>query len=159
MSSHPLPSFEFVEGYGTFWPFGRPKAHHPRQKPTDQSSAFRHFRVTLLTISQLWELAKEVRNTEEITASKIFQIRHDASEAKPHEHVEFASVKRPAWMTNCSSALAGDGPFWLWNGLSCRLGGTSGCHECMHNTLNAVFQSCFAKCGFRFGKITICDSR
>ena len=60
----------------------------------------------------------------------------------------FASVKRSFWMKNGSRGLAGEGPFWLWDGLSCRLGGTSGCHEymgigekCVHKYLNVVFQS------------------
>ena len=51
-------------------------------------------------------------------------------------------------MKNGSRGLAGEGPFWPWDGLSCRLGGTFGCHEYMgigekyvHTYLNAVFQS------------------
>ena len=65
-----------------------------------------------------------------------------------HENVDFASVKRSFWMKNGSRGLAGEGPFWLWDGLSCRPGGTSGCHEymgigekCVHKYLNAVFQA------------------
>jgi len=108
---------------------------------------FTRLRITLLTTSHLWVLAKGARKIEEMTASKIFQIRHDASEAKFHENVDFASVKRSFWMKNGSRGLAGEGPFWPWDGLSCRPGGTSGCHEymgigerCVHKYLNAVFQ-------------------
>ena len=43
---------------------------------------FTRLRLTLLTTSHLWVLAKGARKIEEMTASKIFQIRHDASEAK-----------------------------------------------------------------------------
>ena len=109
---------------------------------------FTRLRITLLTTSHLWVLAKAGRKIEEMTASKIFQFRHDASEAKFHENVDFASVKLPFWMKIGSRGLAGEGQFWPWDGLSCRLGGTSGCHEymgigekCVHKYLNAVFQS------------------
>ena len=109
---------------------------------------FMRLRITLLTTIHLWVLAKGGRKIEEKTAAKIFQFRHDASEAKSHENVDFASVKLPFWMKNGSQGLAGEGPFWPWDGLSCRPGGTSGCHEylgigekCVHKYLNVVFQS------------------
>jgi hypothetical protein len=109
---------------------------------------FTRLRITLLTTSHLLVLAKGARKIEELTASKIFQIRHDASEAKFHENVDFAAVKRSFWMKNGSRGPAGKVPFWPWDGLSCRPGGTSGCHEfmgigekCVHKYLNAVFQS------------------
>jgi hypothetical protein len=70
------------------------------------------------------------RKIEEVTASTIFFLHmcHDASEAKFCEHVDFASVKRPFWIKIGSRALAGERPFWPWDGFSCRPGGTSGCH-------------------------------
>jgi hypothetical protein len=81
-------------------------------------------RITLLTTSHLWVLAKGAgKIAEEITVSKISQIRPDASEAKFHENVDFAYVKRSFWMKNGSRALAGEGPFWPWDGFSCRPGG------------------------------------
>jgi hypothetical protein len=85
--------------------------------------------ITFLTTSQLWVMAKVARKIEKMAASTISQIRHDASEAKFYENVDFASVKRPFWMKDGSRTLAGKGPFWPWDGLSCRIGGTSGCHE------------------------------
>jgi hypothetical protein len=86
---------------------------------------------TPLPASKLWVLAKGARKIEKMSASKIFQIRHDASEAKFHENVDFASVKRPFWMKNGSRALAGEGSFWAWDCLFCRPGGASCCHEYM----------------------------
>jgi hypothetical protein len=106
-------------------------------------------RITRLTTSHLWVLATGARKGEEVIESRISQIRHDASETTFCENVDFASVKRPCWMKNGSRALAGEGPIWPWDGLSCRLGGTSGCHDfmgigekCVHKYLNAVFQYC-----------------
>jgi hypothetical protein len=110
---------------------------------------FTRLRITLLATSCLWVLAKGARKIEEMTASKIFQIRNDAPETKFCENVDFASVKRSFWMKNGSRTLAGGGSFWPWDGLFCRPGGTSCCHEYMgigeksvRKYLNAVFPLC-----------------
>jgi hypothetical protein len=114
---------------------------------TSEQFSFSRLRISLLTTSHLCVLAKGACKIDEMTASKIFQIRHDTSETKFHENADFASVKRPFWMENGSRGLAGEGPFWPWDGLSCRPGGTSCCHEYtgigekyVHKCLN-VFQS------------------
>ena len=109
---------------------------------------FTRLHITLLTTIHLWVLAKGACKLEEMLVSKIFQIRHGASEAKFHEHVDCVSVKRSFWMKNGSRRHAGEGPFWPWDGLSCRTGGPFGCQlpvgigeKCVHKYLNAVFQA------------------
>jgi hypothetical protein len=65
---------------------------------------FPRLRITLLTTSQLSVLAKVTHNIEEMTVSIFY----------------FASVKRSFGMKNGTRALVGEGPFWPWDGLSCR---------------------------------------
>jgi hypothetical protein len=57
-------------------------------------------RITLLTTRHLWVLAKGAGKIKDMTASKISQLRHDATEAKFHKNVDFAAVKRSFWMKN-----------------------------------------------------------